>query len=634
MGFVCILLTNILLTGCIVTIPGITTKEQEQLAKEDQVTLFAAQKMPTEPLSLHEAMARALKYNLDLRQKAMEETLANKQEKVSELDMLPRLVASAGYSSRSPEDASISKSILSGLISKEASVSSDPISKNTDLTLSWNWLDFGVSYFQARQDGNKALIQHEYRRKAAHNLMRDVRFAFWKATAAQSLEKEMLAIRQASEQALEEARTAEQEGLRAPVHSLQFQLGMLEIMRQIEKSLAELSLAKEELAVLIHLPPGTPYQLRDDSNTMVTSLGECATPETLEQMALSSRPELLIERYQARIEADETRKAIARLFPGLEFNLTKNYDSNSYLVNQHWAQAGARISWNLLRAVTGQSQQELSDERENVVRMRRLVAHMAVLSQTRIAYQEYRTAEEMLHRAIIENALRQRLQNHAADRSALGLESQLSYVHTAASFVLGRIQQYEAYARYQSALGHLYATLGLDPLQEGEEQKEINQLERHLRENEIRWQQMIFLPATPLPFSTRETTAPLPVDALLWDNVTQSSLSQVVAQVATPTVPDGTPQTLATPKPNRSPLPYVVQVMASADAAEIDAMVTHLKSRGYQPSINTIRHRNGNAMMQIWIGRHATMAEAQTIMQQYQEKEQKPVFIRRLTGYR
>ncbi|MBF0415825.1 MAG: TolC family protein [Magnetococcales bacterium] len=487
--------------------------------KEDQITLFAEQKLPDKPLSLHEAMARALKYNLDLRQKNMEEALSRKQGEVTELEMLPRLVTSAGYSSRSPEDASISKSVLSGSVSKEASVSSDAISKNGDLTLSWNWLDFGVSYFQTRQDGNKALVQHEYRRKAAHNLIRDVRFAFWKATAAQSLENNLNAIRKESEQALEEARTAEQEGLRSPTYSLQFQLGMMETMRQIEKSLAELSQSREELALLIHLPPGTPYQLRDDSNTMMTSLGASVTPETLEQIALSSRPELLIERYQGRIEADETRKAIARLFPGLEFNLSKNYDSNSYLVNQHWAQVGARLSWNLLRTFTGQSQLDLSKERENVVRTRRLVAHMAVLSQTRIAYQEYRTSEKMLHRAIIESAIRQRMQNHAADRSALGLESQLSYVHAAAAYLLGRIQQYEAYARYQSALGHLYATLGLDPLQDGSEHEEIDQLVRHLQENESRWQQMIFPGAKPTSSSGKETNANQSVTNLLEDYV-------------------------------------------------------------------------------------------------------------------
>ncbi|MBF0604773.1 MAG: TolC family protein [Nitrospirae bacterium] len=625
------LLANVLLSGCTVTVPSITMVEQEQLAQQDQAILLAAQKVPAEPLTLYEAMARSLKYNLDLRQKWMEEALSKKQEEVSQRDMLPGLIASAGYSSRTPVNAAISKSVASGLISQEASVSSDPISRNMDLTLSWNWLDFGLSYFQARQDGNKALVQREYRRKAAHNLMRDVRFAFWKAAAAQSLERDMVVIRKATGQALEEARQVEQEGLRSPIYALQFQLGMLEVMRQIEKSLADLSLAREDLAVLINLAPGTPYRLCDDSGAMDTALAIGASPETLEQIALSSRPELLIERYQARIEADETRKAMARLFPGLELNLSKNFDGNTYLVNQHWVQAGARLSWNLLQTVTGQSSLDLSDQREEVVRMRRLVAHMAVLSQTRIAYQEYQTAHDMLQRAVIENATRQRMQKYSADRSDLGLESQLSAVHAAASLVLGRIQQYEAYARYHNALGHLYATLGLDPLQEEGAHGDIDRMVRQLRENEARWQQTIFPPITPAWISSKEAMAPFPVADLLGDK----AMPDQPAPHAVVTMPDPLQPVSSTPeaKPlDRSAPPFVVQVIASGDAAEIDTMVAYLKAQGYQPYVNRVHNGDGHVIMQVWIGRYEKMADAQAAMEHYRASEQRPVFVRMLTG--
>ncbi|MBF0132154.1 MAG: TolC family protein [Magnetococcales bacterium] len=624
-------MANVLLSGCTVTVPSITMVEQEQRAKQDQAILFAAQKIPAEPLTLYEAMARSLKYNLDLRQKWMEEALSSKQKDVSQLEMLPRLVASAGYSSRAPVNAAISKSVASGAISQEASVSSDPISRNMDLTLSWNWLDFGLSYFQARQDGNKVLVQREYRRKAAHNLIRDVRFAFWKAAAAQSLERDMVVIRKATGQALEEARKAEQEGLRSPIHALQFQLGMLEVMRQIEKSLADLSLAREDLAVLINLAPGTPYRLCDDSGAMDTALAIGASPETLEQIALSSRPELLIEQYQARIEADETRKAIARLFPGLELNLSENYDGNTYLVNQRWVQAGARLSWNLLQTVTGQSSLDLSDQREEVVRMRRLVAHMAVLSQTRIAYQEYQTARDMLQRAVIENATRQRMQKYSADRSDLGLESQLSAVHAAASLVLGRIQQYEAYARYHNALGHLYATLGLDPLQEEGAHGDIALMVRQLRENEARWQQTIFPSVTPAWISAKEAMVPLPVAGLLWDKAIQDRPAPQAA-VTVSEVPQPVSSTLETKPSQRSVPQFVVQVIASGDAVEIDTMVAYLKTKGYQPYVNRVHDGDGHVIMQIWIGRYEKMADAQVAMENYRASEQRPVFVRMLTG--
>ena len=58
----------------------------------------------------------------------------------------------------------------------------------------------------------------------------------------------------------------------------------------------------------------------------------------LEQEALSNRPELREQDYQTRITATETRKAMLRLLPGLEFSVGGHYDSNSFLVEQGWAE--------------------------------------------------------------------------------------------------------------------------------------------------------------------------------------------------------------------------------------------------------------------------------------------------------
>jgi outer membrane protein TolC len=63
------------------------------------------------PLTLDEAMARALKYNLDRRARLMEEALALNQLDVSQLDMLPKLMAQAGYASRSVERATFSSPV-------------------------------------------------------------------------------------------------------------------------------------------------------------------------------------------------------------------------------------------------------------------------------------------------------------------------------------------------------------------------------------------------------------------------------------------------------------------------------------------------------------------------------------------
>lgn len=49
-------------------------------------------------LTVEQAIARALKYNLERRTRLMEEAMAFRQLDVSHYDMLPRLTAQAGYS--------------------------------------------------------------------------------------------------------------------------------------------------------------------------------------------------------------------------------------------------------------------------------------------------------------------------------------------------------------------------------------------------------------------------------------------------------------------------------------------------------------------------------------------------------
>ena len=66
------------------------------------------------PLSLEEAQARALKFNLDRRVRQMEEALALRQYDVSRFDVLPSLMAQAGYNSRDSDRITQSRNIQTG----------------------------------------------------------------------------------------------------------------------------------------------------------------------------------------------------------------------------------------------------------------------------------------------------------------------------------------------------------------------------------------------------------------------------------------------------------------------------------------------------------------------------------------
>jgi outer membrane protein, multidrug efflux system len=482
-------LTVFLLSGCAPKVLPISFFQQDKLADLDNESIFADQPTMVEPLSMYDAMARAIHFNLNYRLKRMETAVASGEAKMANLDMLPNLTVAAGYSVRNSLSASYSRNVATGSRSSEATTSSGRQSITSDLAMSWNLLDFGVSYFQARQAKNKHLIQDELRRKALHNLLKDVRTAFWKAMATQEMEREISLLLATAEDALIIAKNVEDKGYKSPVDTLQYQIGMLDIIRQLEKARAEMLVAREDLASMINLPPGVTLKLLDDSGRMSNALKpELIELEGLERFALASRPELRLEHYQDRIEADETRKAIARLFPGLEINLGGNYDYNPLLVHQRWVQAGTRLSWNIIQLLKKADSDDLFSTREKTIETRRLAQHMAIVTQSRIAFHEFHLAQRNLKLTNREEGVRGQLKEYIGNRSRLGLDSQLKYVRSAAEATLGRVRQYESYSRYQNALGNIYATMGMDIVPENTMEPDLQMLARTLRGEMHDWE--------------------------------------------------------------------------------------------------------------------------------------------------
>lgn len=146
-------------------------------------------------------MARTIRYNLDSRVKLMQEALAKGELGLARWDMLPRLAASAGYSNRSTYAASNSVNLDTRVESLSMSTSQDRDIRTADLSIAWNVLDFGVSYYQAKQKANQQLIWRERRRKVIHNLMQEVRLAYWQAAGSAKLQARAIRVLQSAERA-------------------------------------------------------------------------------------------------------------------------------------------------------------------------------------------------------------------------------------------------------------------------------------------------------------------------------------------------------------------------------------------------------------------------------------------------
>ncbi|MHC3825623.1 MULTISPECIES: TolC family protein [Pseudomonas] len=473
------------ISGCAVTSEPIERSVSEQRAKTDLQSMYKDQEPLRGPLTLHQAMARAVKYNLEGRLKIMEEALAKRQLDLASFDMLPRMALDAGYVGRNNVNASSSQSVRTGTQSLEPSTSQDRDRDVADLTMVWNVLDFGVSYISAKQQGDQRLIVQERRRKVINTIVQDVRSAYWRAMAAERLLKQIDSLMARVDTARRDSQSLSDQRIGDPVQALGYQRSLIEATRQLEEQRRALSLAKTELATLINLPLGTNLTLATDDGYQIPELKVAMAK--LEQEALTSRPELREQDYQSRISAAETRKAMLRLLPGLEFSAGGHYDSNSFLVEQGWADYGVKVTWNLFNVISAPAAIDVAKAGEEVAAARRQAMSIAVLAQLYVANANY------------QEALRQFKTNQQLSDIDGQIVGQLRNRHQAAGIgelelIQGELNNLQAdlrrdlsYADLRNAYGQIFASAGLDPLPDQVQSTEVQSIATALANRESAW---------------------------------------------------------------------------------------------------------------------------------------------------
>ncbi len=479
------LMLALVLGGCAVTTEPIGMDERSKSLAAERAQMVQNQEPLVGPLTLDEAMARALKYNLDYRVKVMEEALASKQLDLARVDMLPRITAAAGYSTRDNDYASSSRNVATGAQSLVPSTSVDRNRNTLDLGLTWNVLDFGVSYYQAKQQGDRWLAAQERRRKTVHIVMQQVRPAYWQAVGAQVLEGKITTVLADARKALADSRKIELEKLLSPLETLNYQRQLLEIIRQFEAINDELAQAKPRLASLMNLEPGKPFTL-----VLPTQLNKpqfTLPMEKMEETALLRRPDLMEARYNERVSVVETRKALVKLFPGVELSFGPHYDSNSYLVNNSWNDAGLRVSWNLMNVFNASTIRNTAEAQLELATQQRLAMSMAVLTQTHVAYRDYTGRMRQFELSDEMDSVEQRLLAHARNVARSDAQGRLQEVRAAASALMSELRRYQSYGALQGAYGQVLATLGLDPLPETIDSHDLPAVRKAVMGMEARW---------------------------------------------------------------------------------------------------------------------------------------------------
>ncbi len=473
------LLVISLVVGCSVTPMALDTDEiTDQLILDRNVALNDIEPL-SGPLTLDEAVARAVKYNLDFRVSMIEQSIAFGQLDLSRYDMLPQLLANAGYTTQNKPS--------------EQTQNSDLSSWNYSLRLSWSLLDFGSSYYKARQNANNLLSANEQRRRAMHLLIMDVESAFWRLATAQALNDQLLSTGLAIENAIAALEREQDINVQSPVERLRNLRELLVAQITIKDVQEELNTAKLELANLINAPAAELVVLADIDTRYALSEIIQIPLEELEFIALHNNAELSVQFYESRNAALETRRAIIDLLPGLYLDWTQKYSTDTAVVNDSWNESALTVTWNLFNILRIRDVQNLSNAREDLATIRRIAMQMAVVTQMHIARIELENARQNLAYATRLSNVDNEIELNMMRGGLAGIhsESEVLLAHTSA--IVSKLRKYRALAGFYAAESRLKSSLGLEPRMNSVHTATIMELSAAYRDAQEQWRSGAFL---------------------------------------------------------------------------------------------------------------------------------------------
>lgn len=457
-------LAAILLTGCAGTTTTLDTPAHSNMliADRDAGGQGVSVREQEIRLSLEEAIRRAYDRNLDARVAALETLSQQSSVTLAQLRALPDVEASGGYSGRSNDGASSSRSVRTGMESLEPSQSTDAHRRVASLEANWNLLDVALALADASRAEEDVKITSERYAKVIQNVERDVYAAYWRALAYQELhDRSEILLAQSSEQ-IKKFDSAAREKLVSSAQAAEKIAFLSDRQRTLRDLNDQQSLAEIELKGMLSIPLDAKLVLttsrKDISSEVNNILAENVTKQ--EWMALRNRPEMREEILKKNITIHDTRREIFQTFPGLNLLASKEYDSNQFLAEPNWASLSASIVQSITGLITLPERYDAAKKKEAVADARRQALNSAILAQVHIA-------RARLHSTSEANRSSQMAQNAASRKShalagqkeqglSSGSETMLARLETA----IEALRAAQAYAEMQDAYAAMYATLG------------------------------------------------------------------------------------------------------------------------------------------------------------------------------
>ena len=471
-----------LVSACAVKPVEISQYAFSSQASHLKAGIVAGQEAVAGPIGLYEAMARALKYNLEYRVKRAKTDLEHAQLNLAHYSMLPDVVSKTEYKGRNNHSASRSIDLVTGQIDPNASTSSELNELSSELVFSWNILDFGLSYVHAKQAADRVLIAREIQRSMQHKLIEEVRGVFWKAVAYKHLVAGVRKLEKRVDAALGTVKQLSASNQTSRMDALNAERELVKIKSAIKGIQADYAGAKTELGKLMNIRPGTPFELKSVSRgDMPKEIGL-----ELDQMmhsALTNRAEVRQLMYEQRINANDAQAALLDLLPGLKVYAGPNWDSNQYLVNESWVSWGASVSWSMIKLMQYPAKKYSIERQRELIHRRALAQAMAVLTQVHISRARYYHYREKLKVAGQYKSVQSRLTRQMSVETRASRVSRHELLLEQMNALVADAKYDLAYADLQGAYASLYASIGIEPQRNANTRLPVKQLAQMLERN-------------------------------------------------------------------------------------------------------------------------------------------------------
>lgn len=450
-----------MVAGCAIAPQSLTGTEINALAVDHADRVSAAQEPLSGSLSLYEAMARALKYNLDYRVEMMTQSLRGTEARLATTELLPRTVANAGYTGRDSYLTTTQLDIPTGLDFEPDSVSQDKNLNVADVTFSWHILDFALSYVKARQASDRYLIAQEAKRKVIQNTLEDVRTAYWRAFSSDRLVVKLRGLEGRVQRAIAEARKLSGGGEAAPVAALTYERELVQIRQVLQQLERELILAKSQLAALINAPPGTEFRLTGGGDREGPLMLGLSTREMVAE-AVFNRPELHELAYERRINEGEADAALLELLPGLQLVTGENFNSNSFLLNNQWANWGALAASNLVRVFQYPARRDTLEAQDTILDQQALAMTMVVMTQVYVSSTRYSHFQREYEIAQDYNEVQAKLVAQIRAEAGADRVGEQTLIREEMNGLVAEVKRDIAFANVQTGAANIMVSMGLD----------------------------------------------------------------------------------------------------------------------------------------------------------------------------